>query len=166
MVAFTAIISRFDKQGEKTGWTYIPIPAAIAEQIHPADKKTFRVKGWLDDYRYEGISLVPMGGGDYIMALNATIRKGIGKRVGAKVNVKIEEDNKPVEPPGAFLECLADEPKALEAFNLLPKSHRNYFIKWIDSAKTDPTRAKRIAMSVNALAKGIDFGRMIREGRE
>src|SRR5687768_474477 len=130
MVTFKATISRFAQQGEKTGWTYILIPAAIAEKIHPSDRKAFRVKGHLDAYEYEGISLVPMGGGDYIMPLNATIRKAIGKRMGATVMVKMQEDSKPVEASPEFTECLSDEPKALEAFNALPKSHKNYFIKW------------------------------------
>ena len=33
MVQFTTIIRRFEKQGEKTGWTYISIPADIAQQF-------------------------------------------------------------------------------------------------------------------------------------
>ncbi len=165
MVKFTAVISKFAKQGEKTGWTYILIPAAVAEKLNPGNRKAFRVKGWIEEYQYKGISLMPMGGGDYIMALNAGIRKGIRKPQGAKVTVKMEPDQNPVQPPPEFLECLGDEPKALEAFNSLPKSHRNYFIKWIDTAKTDVTRAKRIAMAVNALARGMDFGQMLREAK-
>ena len=34
--------------GEKTGWSYIEIPAAIAQQLKPNYKKSFRVKGkWM-----------------------------------------------------------------------------------------------------------------------
>jgi uncharacterized protein YdeI (YjbR/CyaY-like superfamily) len=77
----------------------------------------------------------------------------------------MEPDEKPIQPPEELMECLGDEPKALEVFNNLPKSHRNYFIKWIDSAKTDPTKAKRIAMAVNALSRGMDFGQMIRDAK-
>ncbi|MGE5108027.1 MAG: hypothetical protein ACM3H8_10810, partial [Sphingobacteriales bacterium] len=35
MITFTAVIKRFDKQGEKTGWTYIEIPSDIADKIMP-----------------------------------------------------------------------------------------------------------------------------------
>jgi hypothetical protein len=30
MVQFTTTIHRFEKQGEKTGWTYVEIPADLA----------------------------------------------------------------------------------------------------------------------------------------
>ncbi|HTM92770.1 MAG TPA: YdeI/OmpD-associated family protein, partial [Flavisolibacter sp.] len=59
-------------------------------------------------------------------------------------------------------ECLQDEPEAFEYFNSLPKGHQNYFTNWINSAKTDPTKAKRIAATLNALNKKWDFGQMIR----
>ena len=39
MVHFITTILKFDKQGEKTGWTYIEIPADIAEQLKPNNKK-------------------------------------------------------------------------------------------------------------------------------
>ena len=61
-----------------------------------------------------------------------------------------------------FMECLADEPRALEYFNSIPKSFQNYFSKWIETAKTEPTKTKRIAMAVSALAKKMNFPEMIR----
>jgi uncharacterized protein YdeI (YjbR/CyaY-like superfamily) len=60
------------------------------------------------------------------------------------------------------MECLQDEPEALNYFNSLNKGHQNYFTNWINSAKTDPTKAKRIAATINALNKKWDFGQMIR----
>ena len=163
MVRFSTVIKQFSDQGEKTGWTYIEVPHEIAEKLKPHTKKTFRVKGKLDDYSFRGIALVPMGGGDFIMALNAEIRKRIGKRKGAKLNVVLEADDKfVIQPPGDFLDCLSDEPVAVNFFRSLAKSHQDYFVKWIDSAKTDQTRVKRIAESVSALSKRMGYGEMIR----
>src|SRR3954467_7169139 len=123
MVQFTTTIQKFKEQGEKTGWTYIQIPAEIAQQLKPGNKKTFRVKGKLDDYSFTGIALIPMGGGDFIMALNATIRKAIKKRKDAKLQVQLAADDQyKVQPSAEFSECLADEPQALAFFNTLPKS--------------------------------------------
>ena len=82
MIKFTATILKFDKQGEKTGWTYITIPSEMAQQLYPGNKKSFRVKGKLDEHSIEGVALMPMGEGDFIMALNAGMRKGIGKTKG------------------------------------------------------------------------------------
>ena len=162
MVQFNATIKKFDSQGEKTGWTYIEIPAAIAQKLNPNNKKGFRVKGKLDDYEFSMIALLPMGGGDFIMALNAGMRKAIKKQKGAVLKVKIDVDTNEIKPPEELIECLQDEPEAFDYFNSLPKGHQNYFTNWINSAKTDPTKAKRIAATLNALNKKWDFGQMIR----
>ncbi|RYZ96655.1 MAG: hypothetical protein EOP47_23435, partial [Sphingobacteriaceae bacterium] len=68
--------------------------------------------------------------------------------------------------PDDLEECFEYEPEAFEFFNSLAKSHRNYFIKWIDSAKTQPTRDKRIAQTIDAMVKRWDYGQMIRAGRK
>lgn len=106
-----------------------------------------------------------MGGGDFILPLNAAFRKAIRKRQGATVTVIMDVDDSPLLLSQDFVECLQDEPNALVYFNTLPKSHQNYFSKWIESAKTEPTKAKRIAQAVSALAKKWGFAEMVRAGR-
>ncbi len=161
-VQFTATLHKFDKQGEKTGWTYIEVPADIVQKIKPGNKKSFRVKGKLDEYKISGVALIPMGGGIFIMAINAVMRKSIGKRHGAMLKVHLQEDQSPFALNKDFIACLADEPVAKEFFHTLPGSHQRYFSKWIDDAKTDPTKTKRITLAVNALAKRWGFGEMLR----
>lgn len=165
MVSFTTRLLKFNEQGEKTGWTYIEVPADTAEQLLPGNKKSFRVKGRLDEYPISKIALLPMGGGAFIMAVNAAMRKGIGKRHGAMVQVKIEVDKEEITMPDDLKECLSDEPGALAFYNTLPKGHRNYFIKWIESARTTDTRTKRMALMINALARQMGYGEMIRESK-
>jgi hypothetical protein len=162
MIQFKATIKQFESQGEKTGWRYIEIPAALAQQLMPGTKKAFRVKGLLDSHPIEKISLVPMGGGDFILAVNSTIRKAIKKTTGAIVNVKLEVDNAPVIICPELIECLADEPAALAFFNKLPGSHQKYYSRWIESAKTEATKAKRIAQTVTACSRAMGYGEMIR----
>lgn len=166
MVQFTCIIEQFAEQGEKTGWTYIKVPARITQQLKPGNKKSFRVKGKLDEHVFAGIAMLPMGEGDFIMALNASLRKILKKRKGDKLTVQLAEDTKAILPPPELIDCLEDEPKAFEFFNQLVPSHRTYFIKWINSAKSDPTRTKRIAQVVTAMEKKQDFGEMIRSNRK
>jgi uncharacterized protein YdeI (YjbR/CyaY-like superfamily) len=96
------------------------------------------------------------------MPLNAAMRKGIHKRHGAMLKVKLEEDKNPFQFNKDFLDCLADEPNAKSFFEKLPGSHQRYFSKWIDEAKTEPTKTKRIAMAVNALAKKWGYPEMLR----
>lgn len=162
MVRFTAAIKKFDSQGEKTGWTYIEVPAAVAKKMNSNNKKGFRVKGKLDNYQFSMIALLPMGGGDFIMALNAAMRKAIKKQKGATVQVAMEVDTNEIKPPAELIECLQDEPEALGYFKGLTKGHQNYFTNWINSAKTEPTKAKRIAATINALSRQWNFGQMLR----
>ncbi len=166
MIQFKTIVKKFDKLGEKTGWSYIEVPEEIASKVKPDYKKSFRVKGSLDNFKIERTSLLPMGGGNFIIPMNADIRKALGKRKGAMVSVKLEEDKSPVLLNAEFMQCLADEPAALEHFNSLAGSHRNYFGKWIDSAKTEETKTARIARAVNALARKFGYPEMIRMGKK
>lgn len=165
MVTYTSTILQFDKQGEKTGWTYIEVPADIAAQLKPGCKKSFRVKGKLGAYPIAQVSLLPMGNGNFIMPLNAAIRKAIGKKKGAMVKMQLLEDKATYQLNAALMECLADEPAALDFFTTKPPSFQSYYSKWIESAKTEATRARRIAMSVSSLAKKMEFGEMLRMQR-
>ena len=162
VIQFTTIIKKFGSQGEKTGWIYIEVPSAIAQQLKPGYKKSFRVKGKMDDYTFKQVSLLPMGEGNFIIPLNTTIRKAIHKNIGASLAISISEDTSPFEYNSDFMECLQDEPVATAQFNSLPGSHQKYFSKWIDSAKTAPTRAKRIAQAVTALSRRQGYAEMIR----
>ncbi len=162
MKKIAAIIERFGEQGEKTGWTYIAIDPETAQQLKPGNKKPFRVKGSIDQFPIRQVALMPMGDGSFIMPLNAEIRKGIAKRTGATVILSICEDEERIRPDEDFLESLTHEPKAHAFFQTLTYSHQNYFNKWISSAKTVPTRAKRISMAIEAFLKGWGFPEMLR----
>lgn len=166
MVNYTTTILKFDKQGEKTGWTYIEVPEKIAEQLKPGHKKSFRVKGKLDAYKIEQVALIPMGNGGFIIPINAAMRKGTGKRKGAMLNVQLREDKKEYHVNAEFMECLQDEPSALIFFKSKSASYQRYYSKWIESAKTDVTKTRRIALAVSSLAKKMEYGEMLRSQRE
>lgn len=166
MITFKAEIERFSEMGEKTGWTYIFVPFHTANQIKADFRKSYRVKGKLDQVDISGLALVPMGEGDFIIALNSNLRKKLKKEKGAVVEVSIEEDKDfKIEMPEDLELCLTDEPQLLERFLDLPKSHQNWYINWLNGAKTEPTRTKRLVRIVNAMDKEWDFGTMMREGK-
>ena len=162
MIKFIALLEKFGKKGVKTGWTYIMIRSELTYKINPGVKKSFRVKGKLDSFPIKGIAIIPMGEGDFIMPVNALMRKGIKKQKGEKISVQLELDSAPLEISNDFLVCLADDKKAKAFFDKLPKSHQNYYSKWIESAKTDETKAKRIAQSINGFKMGMNYPEMMR----
>jgi hypothetical protein len=162
MVQFTATIKRFGAQGEKTGWTYFEVPPDLVQQLKPGNRKEFKVKGKLDAHPIKRVSLLPMGGGLFIFVLNAALRKAIAKKHGAMVKVQLTEDKSEFVFNKDFIDCLNDEPTAKEFFQSLTGSHQRYFSKWIDDAKTELTKVKRITMAVNALAKKWGYPEMLR----
>lgn len=162
-ITFKSRIQKFKKKGEKSGWTYIEISKALAEKLKPENKKSFRVKGKLDAFEFSKQALLPMGDGNFIMALNAVMRKEIKKAEGDMVQVMMEEDKREIALSAELIACLKDEPSAWEFFNTLTKGHQQYFSKWVESAKTTPTKTKRIVMAVNALARKLGFPEMLRE---
>ncbi|RYZ22212.1 MAG: DUF1905 domain-containing protein [Chitinophagaceae bacterium] len=165
MIRFTAELKRFDSQGEKTGWTYFEIPAALAETLKPGCRTSYRVQGHIDMLDIKGVALVPMGGGDFILAVNATMRKKLRKEKGATVSVSLWLDEDVFTTPAYITECLSDEPAAARHYEGLPPSHRRYWVRWIEEAKTEPTRAKRLAMMIDGLARGWNYGQTLRAAK-
>src|SRR4051794_18505844 len=108
MITFSTKILQFGKQGEKTGWTYIEISKRQAAQLKPGNKKSFRVKGLLDNYALEQAALLPMGEGKFILPMNAAIRKGTGKKAGDIIKVKFEVDERARKISTDFIKCLKD----------------------------------------------------------
>lgn len=166
MIHLTAIIEQFDKKGEKTGWTYLDIPQALANELKPGCKVAFRVKGKIDEVAFSGIALAPMGEGNFILPLKKELQKKIAKRKGATVNLSLAEDRDfKIEMPEELKACLIDAEGTLDSFNALPKSHQNYYFNWINAAKTDFTRVKRIAQTVEAMELKMNYGEMIRHNK-
>jgi hypothetical protein len=166
MIQFIAKVEQFGAMGEKTGWTYIHIPAPLAQELFPGNKKSFRVKGKLDHWAFEQLALIPMGEGDFILALNSQIRKQIKKNKGATLKVEMTLDTKPVAISADLLACLEDEPRARAYFDKLPGSHKLYYSRWFESAKSDETKSRRIAKAITALSKEMGFGEMLREEKQ
>ena len=166
MITFKAILQKFGDKGEKTGWTYLEIPAHIAHEIKPDCKVSFRVKGMIDNFTVKLLALLPMGEGNFIIPINAKIRKKICKEEGAIVTINLEEDTDELPQSEELMICLEDEPKALEMFLKLPKSHQLYYSKWIESAKTIETKTKRITMTIHGMLMGMNYPEMLKYYRE
>lgn len=166
MVYLKVEIEKYESNGEKTGWSYAFIPQEISNQIKANERRSFRVKGFIDEIGVNGLSLIPVKEDGFILALNQTLRKGLKKEVGATIELKLVFDaDFKIEMPEDLELCLTQEEGLLSIFLAQPKSHRNYFINWLNSAKTETTRTKRLVMIVDAMAKKQDFGLMIRSSK-
>lgn len=165
MEKFQAVILKHGIMGEKSHWTFVEIPASISEKINPGVRRSYRVKGLLDNVEIQGLALFPIKGGGFILPINASLRKSLKKKADDFIDVSLRLDNS-VRPLNAdLLDCLDEDIDAKNFFNSLSPSHQRYFSNWIDGGRTIETKTKRIAQSLSALGHKWDFGKMLREAK-
>jgi len=134
----------------KGGWTYAEIP-----EVEPDKHSWFnwiKVRGFIDDYEIKHSRLMPMGNGHLFLPVKTSIRKAIRKAAGDTVHIKLYPDDTPVELPQEIEECFdLEDVRLKEAFAKEPEGRQNEFIEWVNEAKTEDTKAKRIARFMDYL---------------
>jgi hypothetical protein len=138
-------------QAGKTA-TGIRIPDEIVEGLGAGKRPPIRVT--INGYTYR--STVAVMGGDYMVGVNADNRAGADVAGGDQVDVDIELDTAPreVAVPADFAAALDAEPDARRTFDNLSNSNKGWHTGQIEGAKTDETRQRRIARSIDALREG------------
>jgi hypothetical protein len=138
-------------QGGKTA-TGIEVPddvmAALGSGKRP--KVTVTVNGY--SYR----SSVASVGGKSMVGLSAEHRAGAGVAGGDEVEVVLELDTAPreVTVPDDLAVALDAEPAARTTFDGLSYSNKSWHVLQVTGAKTEETRQRRIARSVETLRQG------------
>jgi len=138
-------------QGDKTA-TGIQIPDEVVEALGAGKRPPISVT--IKGYTYR--STVAVMGGVYMVGVSADNRTGAGVKGGDEVDVDIELDTAPreVSVPPDFATALGAEPNASRTFEGLSYSNKSWHVLQIEGAKTDETRQRRIAKSVEALKAG------------
>jgi hypothetical protein len=138
-------------QGDKTA-TGIQVPEEIVTAL--GSGKRAKVLVTINGYTYRN-SVAPMGG-VYMVGVSADVREAAGVAGGDQVDVDIELDTAPrvVTVPVDFAAALGAEPEARRTFDSLSYSNQNWHVLQVEGAKTDETRQRRIAKSVEALREG------------
>ena len=94
--------------------------------------------------------------GEFLVGLSKAVRQEAGAEAGDTVEVKLELDTAPreVEVPEALSNALAGDAAARAAFDGLAYTHRKEYARWIDEAKRDETRERRVARALEMLRQG------------
>jgi uncharacterized protein YdeI (YjbR/CyaY-like superfamily) len=74
--------------------------------------------------------------------------------VGSPVAARTKKEKKELIVPPYFLTALKKDKKAKTTFDAFPYSKQKDYIEWLNEAKTDETRNKRLATSLEWLAEG------------
>lgn len=60
----------------------------------------------------------------------------------------------PLRVPPWFTAALAESPKAKATFDTFPPSHKREYVEWLTEAKSEATRARRLATALEWIAQG------------
>lgn len=144
---FTAVI-----QNAGEGGAYVCIPFDVEKTF---GKKRVKVKARIDGEPYRG-TLVRMGTPDHMLPVLKEIRQKVGKSFGDEVTIELEEDLEPrvIEVPPDLKQALEAQPASLSYFNKLSYSHQKEYVRWVNEAKRQETRLKRIQEAVDLLSQG------------
>jgi hypothetical protein len=135
-----------------------PAAAVVLDDDHVAvvgeGAKRFPIVATVNGYTWR--TTVARMGGEFLLGLNRAVRQAAGVEAGDTVEVDLELDTAPreVEVPQALADALAADRAAREAFDRLAYTHRKEYVRWIEEAKRDETRQRRLAQALEMLRQG------------
>ena len=137
------------QEGNATG---IRIPPEVVEGLGAG--KVPKVVVTVNSYTYRGT--VAVMGGHYMVGFNSDHRAASGIRGGDEIEVEIRLDTEPrtVEVPSDLAAALEAEPAARATFDRISNSNRGWHVSQVTGAKSEETRQRRIAKSVEMLREG------------
>jgi hypothetical protein len=139
------------EQSGKTA-TGIQVPEEVVQALGSGKRPAVKVT--INGYSYR--SSVAVLGGRYMVGVSAEHRAGAGVAGGDEVDVDIDLDTAPreVTVPADLAAALDAEPAARRTFDGLSYSNKSWHVLQVEGAKTDETRQRRIAKSVDILKQG------------
>jgi hypothetical protein len=116
--------------------------------------KRFPVVATVNDYTWR--TTVTRMRGEFLLGLSRAVREAAGVEAAETVAVTLELDAAPreVEVPAALAAALAHDAAARAAFEGLAFTHRKEYARWIDEAKREETRQRRVAQALDMLKEG------------
>ncbi|WP_020575925.1 YdeI/OmpD-associated family protein [Actinopolymorpha alba] len=142
---------RFDAELRLNGMTAtgVPVPEDVIDGLGGGRRP--RVNVTLNGYAFQ-TSLGTMSG-EVMIPVSAGIRSAAGVAAGDRLDVEVELATEParVAVPEDLRAALAAEPEAHAFFDGLTSSQQRGYTEWIEQAKRDDTRQRRLEQTVEAL---------------
>jgi hypothetical protein len=94
--------------------------------------------------------------GEFLVGLSKEVRTAAGVQAGDTVSLELKLDSEPrtVEIPPALAKALEADPEAKATFEGLAFTHRKEFARWIEEAKREETRARRVTQALDMIRTG------------
>lgn len=135
--------------GNNTGFE---IPEAFVEELGGGKKP--KVSVTVNGFTYR--SSIARMGGQYLLGVSKERREAAGVAGGDVLEIDIELDAAPrvIDVPLALAESFAENSKAKAFWDSMSYSNQRWHAEQIEGAKTDETRARRVAKSIAMLNEG------------
>jgi len=144
---FTAVI-----QNAGGGGAFVEIPFDVETAF---GSKRPKVKALIEGVPYRG-TLVRMGSECHLLLILKGIREQVGKTFGdeIKVSVELDVEERVVTVPAELKRLFKSEREAKVAFEKLSYTHQREYVVWINEAKKEETRQRRIVKTHELLKQG------------
>ncbi len=144
---FTATI-----QNAGGGGAFVEVPLNVEAAF---GSKRPKVKAMIEGLPYRGI-LTRMGTECHLLVVLKEIREQIGKTFGDEVTITVEPDAEPrlIEVPAELKKAFKTEKEAKTFFDKLSYTHQREYVMWINEAKREETRHRRIVKMIGMLKEG------------
>jgi len=138
---------------EGKGWTFVALPNAASAAL--PSRGRVPVRGTVNGFAFRS-SVFPDGQGSHQMMVNGDMRKGGGVGQGETARFVLEpaSDEVAVEVPPDLEATLAADPAARERFDAVTPKARAEWVAWIEGAKQQATRERRIGQTRERLLAG------------
>jgi len=145
-VTFETTLSAF---GNNTG---IEVPPEAITALGSGKRPAVLVN--VNGYEYR--NTVGVMGGKALLSVSAAVRKETGLRGGDPITVTLTAADAPrsVDVPADLAAAFAANPSARDFFATLSNSLQRYHVDNINGAKTDETRSRRVAKTIELLLAG------------
>jgi hypothetical protein len=153
-ISFSATLFRPVATAKPFGWLFLSLPEQASSQLPSRGLNS--VEGTLNGLGFQA-TLEPDGQGSHWLKVGQPLRDLAGVSPGDVVSVEIAPvtvEPEPLVPDDLKSALTAAIPKAREVWSDITPIARRDWIQWIDSAKREATRLKRIESTCDMLAKG------------
>jgi len=136
-------------QEGRGGGAYAEVPFDVEEVF--GDKRP-QVKVTMEGESFVW-RLIRMGGPHHIVGVPKGIRVKAGKDVGDTIEISVVADDTPREVvvPADLEAAFVGEDEAKAFFDGLSYTHRKEYVRWIESAKREETRVRRVEKTIEML---------------
>jgi len=133
------------------GGAFVEVPFDVEKAF---GSKKPKVKAMIEGVPYRG-TLVRMKSENHLLLILKSIREQIGKTFGdeVKVSVGLDVEERVAVVPLGLKRAFESNKEAKAIFEKLSYTHQKEYVTWIEAAKKEETRNRRISQTLELLKK-------------